>query len=201
MADLAPTRRLPAAERREVVLSSAGELFGRFGYDGVTLDTVAATAGVTKPILYRHFESKEDLYLALLDRHRRDLDSFAPLVPQSGTPVERLTAVIDAWLAYAETHTYTWRMLFRDGGGGPRIAAFRSRVQARARAVLAAMIRGLALAEISDPEVEPLAELLRAGMASTVLWWADSREVPREAVLAALVRVWLGVLAPSEARD
>ena len=70
-------RRLPVAERRELIVEAAGQLFGERGYDGTRLDDIAAAAGVTKPILYRHFDSKRDLYLALLARHREDLSSFA----------------------------------------------------------------------------------------------------------------------------
>src|SRR5689334_5973187 len=75
------SRRLRAPERRQVVLDAAGRLFGERGYEGTSLNEVAAAAGVTKPILYRHFDSKRALYLALLERHRADLDSFAPLIP------------------------------------------------------------------------------------------------------------------------
>jgi hypothetical protein len=45
-------------------------------------------------------------------------------------------------------------------------------------------------------ELEPLAELMRMGMASLVLWWMDRPDVPREAVLDAMTRVWTGLLAP-----
>ena len=51
-------RRLPVAERRETIVEAAGRLFGERGYDGARLDDVAAAAGVTKPVLYRHFDSK-----------------------------------------------------------------------------------------------------------------------------------------------
>ena len=70
MAKARPKRRLPGAERRELILESAGRQFGERGYAHTSLDEIAAAAGVTKPILYRHFESKKACYLALLERHR-----------------------------------------------------------------------------------------------------------------------------------
>src|SRR5918997_5275736 len=69
-------RRIPAAERRALILREAGRLFARDGYAGTRLDDVAAAAHVTKPMVYRHFESKQALYLALLDRHEADLPTF-----------------------------------------------------------------------------------------------------------------------------
>ena len=65
---IAARTRLRPAERRATIIEAAGRLFGERGYEATTLDDVAAAAGVTKPILYRHFDSKRDLYLALLER-------------------------------------------------------------------------------------------------------------------------------------
>jgi AcrR family transcriptional regulator len=59
--------RLPASERREQLVSVAVEVFAREGFHGASMNEVAEAAGVTKPVLYQHFDSKRDLYLALLD--------------------------------------------------------------------------------------------------------------------------------------
>jgi AcrR family transcriptional regulator len=185
-------KRLPPDQRRAVIVEAAGRLFGERGYDGTRLDDVAAAAGVTKPILYRHFADKEGIYLALLERHRADLDRF--VVPAEGTLEERLRAVLEIWLDYVEAHAYAWRMLFRDTGGGPGVQAFRVDVHARARSVLAGMIGALAQERIPEREREPLGELLSMGMASLVLWWIDDPAATREAILDAIARVWIGVL-------
>ena len=116
MAATAPQRRLPVAERRALIVEAAGRLFGEHGYERTRLDEIAAAAGVTKPIVYRHFDSKRDLYLALLDRHREDLPGFTAAMPTEGTTEERLRAVLDGWLDYVEAHSYAWKMIFRDSG-------------------------------------------------------------------------------------
>jgi AcrR family transcriptional regulator len=189
-------RRLPVEERRELIVEAAGRLFGERGYDGTRLDDVAAAAGVTKPILYRHFDSKRNLYLALLARHRDDLPTFAGAMPGEGSPRERLRAVLDVWLAYVEAHSYAWKMLFRDTGGGPEVQAFRQEVHTRARDVLAEMIRSLGDGRIAPREIQPLAELMSMGMASLVLWWMDNPGTSRTALVDAMTRVWVGLLAP-----
>jgi AcrR family transcriptional regulator len=61
-------RRLPRAERREQILDAATRAFARTGFAATGLEDVAAEAGVTHVILYRHFDSKGDLYRAVLDR-------------------------------------------------------------------------------------------------------------------------------------
>lgn len=199
MAGASPRTRLPSAERRETIVEAAGRQFGERGYDATRLDEIAAAAGVTKPILYRHFAGKQALYLALLERHRDDLGRFAALIPSEGSRRERLSTVLDLWFGYVEEHSYAWSMLFRDSGGGPEIQAFRTQVHARARAVLVEMIGSLGQVPIPRREREPLAELMSMGMASLVLWWMETPGVSRDAIVDAIVRVWSGLLAPSTA--
>jgi len=187
-------RRLPVVERRELIVEAAGRLFGERGYEGTPLDDVAAAAGVTKPVLYRHFDSKRDLYLALLARHRDDLPTFGEAMPDEGSQRERLRAVLDIWLAYVEAHSYAWKMLFRDTGGGPEVQAFRQEVHARARDVLAGMISSLSDGRIPAREVESLAELMSMGMASLVLWWMENPGTSRGAMVDAMTRVWVGLV-------
>jgi AcrR family transcriptional regulator len=190
-----PTPRLPTAERRALIVEAAGRLFGERGYDGTRLDDVAAAAGVTKPILYRHFADKRALYVALLERHRDDLPGFAAAIPADGTVRERVRAVLEVWLAYVHGHDYAWRMLFRDTGGGPEVQSVRAEVHARARAVLVDMIGLLGEADIPHAEREPLAELMSMGMANLVLWAMDEPGASDEAILDAMTRTWTGLLA------
>src|SRR5919106_5045700 len=89
----AAKQRIPAAERRALILREAGRLFAREGYAGTRLDDVAAAAHVTKPMVYRHFDSKRALYLALLDKHEDDLPTFLE------GRVE-MASILDHWLDY-----------------------------------------------------------------------------------------------------
>jgi AcrR family transcriptional regulator len=195
MSSVIPRQRLPLAERRTLIVEAAGQLFGERGYERTRLDEIAAAAGVTKPIIYRHFGSKRDLYLALLDRHRDDLAGFVASIPAEGSAEERLRKVLDTWLDYVEARSYAWKMLFRDTGGGPEIAARRREVHARARAVLVEVIRSLAATPVPRRELAPLAELISMGMAALVLWWIEDASVSRAAVLDALTTAWAKLLA------
>ena len=65
--------RLPAQARREQILDVAVEVFARNGFHGTSMNDVAEAAGVTKPVLYQHFDSKQALYLALIGEVGRRL--------------------------------------------------------------------------------------------------------------------------------
>jgi AcrR family transcriptional regulator len=74
---MSPTR-LTADARREQILDVAVDVFGRAGYHGASMNDIAQAAGVTKPVVYQHFESKADLYRALISAvGARMLDSIA----------------------------------------------------------------------------------------------------------------------------
>jgi AcrR family transcriptional regulator len=187
-------KRLPAAERRELILSAAGRLFGERGYARVTLDEVAAAADVTKPMLYRHFDSKKALYLALLERHRDDLPRFFERVPADLSFESKLDAILETWFDYVAEHGYAWRMLFRDAGGDEEIRSFRQANYDRARDVLAGFIR--AQGGVPKSQVEPLAEFLRAGGAGLALWSLDHPEVSRRTLVATAGRVLAALSTP-----
>jgi AcrR family transcriptional regulator len=63
-----PIRRMPRLQRREQILDAATRAFARAGFTDTSLDDVAAEAGITRVLLYRHFDSKAAMYRAVLDR-------------------------------------------------------------------------------------------------------------------------------------
>jgi AcrR family transcriptional regulator len=183
---MVPPRRMTASERRALILREAGRLFALHGYAGTRLDDVAAAAHVTKPIVYRHFESKKALYLALLAKHRADLPTFLERV--------EVPAILDNWLDYVRENRHAWVMLFRDHSGDDEIRQERREVSLRARQVLAGFIaeRGSA---IPPEQVEPTAELLTSGLAGLALWWIDHPDVPKPTVAAVAGRISESALA------
>lgn len=87
--------RLPAAERREQLLDCAATLFAQQGYARATTAQLARSAGVTEPIIYRHFKSKRDLFVALIERTgRRTLEQWGRDLKGSTDPADRLRRLI-----------------------------------------------------------------------------------------------------------
>ena len=90
--------RLPAAERRQAVLDTACRVFSRSSYRGATTAEIAREAGISEPILYRHFGSKRDLYLACLDEAWRAFRALAEGA-MADNPEKCLGAISDAYMA------------------------------------------------------------------------------------------------------
>jgi AcrR family transcriptional regulator len=90
--------RLSAGERRQAVLDTACRVFSRSSYRGATTAEIAREAGITEPILYRHFGSKRDLYLACLEEAWRSLRDLAEDAI-GRNPDTCLGAVADAFMA------------------------------------------------------------------------------------------------------
>ncbi len=87
--------RLPAAQRREQLLDVAAKLFAERGYARTTTAQLAESAGVTEPIIYRHFKSKRDLFVALIRRAGREtLLTWKRHLRGAGDPAERLRRLL-----------------------------------------------------------------------------------------------------------
>jgi len=87
--------RMPAAQRREQLLNAATALFANSGYARATTAELAKSAGVTEPIIYRHFASKRDLFIALIDRSAASTLAFWERHLKDATdPAQRLLRLL-----------------------------------------------------------------------------------------------------------
>jgi AcrR family transcriptional regulator len=196
-------RRMPAPQRREVILAAAEETFGRCGYHGASLDDVAHAAGVSKALIYEHFASKRELHGSLLDARAAEIFARVEAAVQRGEDGEqRLRNGIDAFLAFVEEHREAWRALFRDASD-PEVVALVARVQRRATGVIARLIAsGPSAAAVDDggAGLEIHAQMLSGAVQSLATWWQDHREVPRELLVdRAIEFCWHGVERRTEA--
>jgi AcrR family transcriptional regulator len=188
-------RRLPKAQRRLVIEEVAAELFAEHGYAGTRLEDIAAAAGVTKQLLYRHFRSKEKLYLALLARYRDEiLGRLGAGMSRPAPLAERIAATTDIWFAYIEDNPHAATLLFGPGTGAPEVEAFLRQNHATARALQIALIRAEPAVEIPADQLEPLAEFYRSAAAGLALWWIEHPAVPRATVVQVVVDAWLALL-------
>ena len=107
------TNRLPAAARRQQLLNVALEVFSGAGYHATTMDDVAATAGVTKPVLYQHFNSKRALYLHLVDDvGDRMAAAITDKTAQVDSPREQVEAGIAAYFDFVAENRAAFLLLF-----------------------------------------------------------------------------------------
>jgi AcrR family transcriptional regulator len=189
-------QRLSAPQRRLRIEDEAGRLFAQRGIEATTMDDIAAAAGVTKPVVYRHFASKKALHLHLLRRHREELAGAAldELAAAADRGVqERVRAMIEAWFAHIEAHPYAWRMLFADTTGDPDVLAVLDELHGLQRAADVALLRELA-PQIPPDELEPLGEVIRSSLSGLALWWLEHPEVARETLVRAMARIAMGLM-------
>ena len=193
-------RRLKARARRELILEAATRVFAEQGYEGASFGAIAELAGISRPVVYDHFDSKEELHLVLLERERdRILEHVKVELASAEEPADRVARALDAFFAYVETHPYAWRMLFREAAGEPRVAAAQQRIQAEAHLAVATMLAREKGSRIltgrgRELRLEMLAALWGSATNGLARWWYDRRDVPRgEVVAASMDALWLGV--------
>ncbi|MGB3911603.1 MAG: TetR/AcrR family transcriptional regulator [Pseudolysinimonas sp.] len=167
MTRIEPERsRLPRAARREQILEAATTAFARTGFAGTGLDDIASEAGVTRVILYRHFDSKTELYRASLDRF------CAVLRAHVSKPVGGFTdATIDGLVRAAATEPDGFRLLFVHAAREPEFAAiaerFRSSITRTARIQIAGVVADRAWADWA-------AELAPTVAIESIVAWLDA---------------------------
>ena len=188
------TRRLSAKARREQLLEVARDVFASDGFHGAAMEQIAVKAGVTKPVLYQHFESKKELYLGLLDEDMtRLLAEIRRAIETAKSNRERIERATGAYFAFIDANEGSFRLLFRETMGADD--SFRGAIE-RFRDELARSISAVIAAEADVPSSE--AELLARGVMgiaeSAAQWWLDERSVPRDRVVKDLSDLaWRGL--------
>ena len=173
----------------------AAELFAEHGYAGTRLEDIAAAGGVTKQLLYQHFRSKQELYLALLARYRDEILGRLGAGMSRPAPLrERIAATTDVWFAYIEENPHAATLLFGEGTGAPEVRAFLRENHATARALQIALIQAEPTVDVAEEQLEPLAEFYRSAAAGLALWWLEHPEVGRATVVQVVVDAWLARL-------
>jgi AcrR family transcriptional regulator len=117
--------RLPRGERRGQLLAAASEVFVDRGFHAAGMDEIADRAGVSKPVLYQHFSSKLDLYLAVLQRHVDNLVSGVRQALRTTTDNrQRLRSAVQAFFDFIEHDGQGYRLIFEnDYVSEPQVAA------------------------------------------------------------------------------
>jgi AcrR family transcriptional regulator len=197
-----PRRRLSAEERRAGILDAALAVFSARGYHASSIDDIAREAGISKALIYEHFESKQGLYADLLERNANELferlaRGLAGVEIESGKA--RLATGLDAFFGFVEDRRDAWRILFRDAAD-PETAAVLDRVLEQVTEVVTALIaqdpgaRAMEQEQEADRALRMLAQMLVGSLQSVANWWADHQEVPRAQVVEmAMDFAWLGL--------
>ena len=159
---LPASTRLPAAERRRALIETAVRVFSSGSYHGSTTAEISRAAGVSEPILYRHFESKRDLYLAAIDHVwqevRRQWEAGIADEPDPGL---WLAACGKSYLAIGADRAVLaelWVQALAEADGDPELRRHLRRHMQEVHGFLADVIRRSQAAGGVLPDRDPVAE-------------------------------------------
>jgi AcrR family transcriptional regulator len=175
---------LRRAERREQILAAATRAFARAGFARTSLDDVAAEAGITRVILYRHFESKADLYRAVLDRA---CSRLAETVGTGDYGDEAIPTLVRA----AAADPGAFRLLFQHAAREPEFRDFTDSLTAASAEVAR---HDLAKQIASGPWLDWAAQLIPVLTIEAVIAWLDAGQPGPEQVADRIAQVVGGAI-------
>jgi AcrR family transcriptional regulator len=187
--------RLPRAERELQILEVALELFISKGYQGTSMEVIAEAAGVSRPIVYNLFGTKDAIYLACLRDARQHLDQR---IVEAGSASyvnghALLRAGIDGYFRFVEQDRAAWRLLF---GGGAAVAGTVVGEAKRMRFDTVAKITALLtplMPQVARSVVEMQAHALSGAAEQLAKWWIENEQVERTVVVDLLTDLmWRG---------
>ncbi|MBB4137599.1 TetR/AcrR family transcriptional regulator [Gordonia humi] len=193
--------RLPRSARRRQLLDAASEIFVERGYHSAGMDEIAIHAGVSKPVLYQHFPSKLDLYIAVVDSHGEKLVSDVTRALQATTDNrQRVQAAVQAFFDFIDEDNSGYRLIFASDAMDPAVIR---RVEGASDACVDA-VYGLVM---QDSGLDPYrSRMLAAGLvgASQVnarYWVEANRPIDKASAVETTVALLWGGLAGVPMQD
>lgn len=191
-------RRMGVEERRQQLIGVALELFSHRSPDDVSIDEIAAAAGISRPLVYHYFPGKLSLYEAALRRAADEL-ALRFVEPREGPLGARLLRVMGRFFAFVDDHGPGFSALMR---GGPAVGS--SRANAMVDEVRQAAYEQI-LSHLGVEEPPARLELVVRSWVSlaesTALIWLDGRRIPRSELELQLVHDFAALAAVSAAYD
>lgn len=203
--------RVPRAFREEQLLDVAQALFAKQGYQGTSIEDIAAAAGVTRPMVYNYFESKDGIYLACLRRARSKLEDGMKNAVSGDSAQDaslQLERMIRTYFEFVETNGAAWDVLF---GGGAAVAGPAATEARRLRFVtvghIAQLLKAHVTPELEDADLMAFSHIMSGGGEQLAKWWRERPDLPREHMVRCMHSLfWFGlqrivVAAQSAAKD
>ena len=185
---------MTGAQRREQLLDIGRRLFAKRGFDGTSIEEIAAQAGVSKPVVYEHFGGKEGLYAVVVDREMQTLLTMVTQLTDGEQSRDKYEDAAVELLKYIEDNADGFRILVRDSdaaGGTGTFGSLLADVAGQVEYILADLFRERGY----DPKYAPMyAQMLTGMVAFTGQWWLDARKPKVEEVAAHLINLaWNGL--------
>ena len=186
--------RMTGKERREQLIDVGRALFAEKGFEAVSIEEIAASAKVSKPVVYEHFGGKDGLYAVIVDREMTRLMTMIASALTGGHPRALLEQAGLALFDYIETSTDGFRILVRDSPVSATTGNFASLILDVAIQVEYLLAKEFAARNLSTKLAPMYSQMLVGMVALTGQWWLDSRKPKKEEVVAHVVNLaWNGL--------
>jgi AcrR family transcriptional regulator len=190
--------RVPRAVREQEILDVAEREFAEHGYGGASMDTIAAGAGISKPLVYSYFGSKDGLYRELVRRAGDNFRATVADVTATGPADVRMWRGIVAYFDFVERYRWGWTVLYSQYAGGGALAqeldANRAAVTDLLADLFVAVARARGMAEELLPEVRVSAHTFEGAAEGLGRRWLQHPEEPKELQALRLMNfAWRGV--------
>ncbi|MCX4761457.1 TetR/AcrR family transcriptional regulator [Streptomyces sp. NBC_01275] len=191
-------RRMGVEERRQQLIGVALELFAQRSPDDVSIDEIAAAAGISRPLVYHYFPGKLSLYEAALKRASEDLAQRF-VEPHEGPLGARLLRVMRRFFDFVDQHGPGFSALMR---GGPAVgsSATNALIDSVRQVAYEQILSHLGITD-PPPRLELLVRSWISLAESTALIWLDGRRIPREELEVKLVHDFAALTAVTAAYD
>ncbi|WP_395103398.1 TetR/AcrR family transcriptional regulator [Actinomadura sp. SCN-SB] len=166
-----PRRRMSRAQRERQMMDVAERVFGERGYRATSMDEIAERCGVSKPMLYEYFGSKDGLLLACVARSQAELHEVTQKAIAGATsPRDVLWRGMVAYFSFIDTHSKSFAMLAKEPlAGGPDTADAIEAIRRQQSALVAGVLTGFA-ADAPAEVVEAYTEIIIGGSERLSLW-------------------------------
>jgi AcrR family transcriptional regulator len=187
--------RMSGQERREQLIQVAAKLFAAKGFEVVTIEEIAAKAGVSKPVVYEHFGSKDGLYAVIVDREMNVLLAMVSDSLTADRPRDLLEQAATALFNYIESRENGFRILVRDSPVAQNTGNFASLLRDVASQVEALLGKEFDRSGFPSKLAPMYAHMLVGMVALTGQWWLDVRKPKKDEVIAHVVNLaWNGIV-------
>jgi AcrR family transcriptional regulator len=181
-------------ERRQQLLDIGRRLFAERGFEGTSIEEIAAQAGVSKPVVYEHFGGKEGLYAVVVDREVERLTVVCMELFKKPHSRQKFETAAVSLLKYIEENADGFRILVRDsnpGSGAGTYGTLLADIAGQVEFIMADFLKSRG----RDPKLAPMYSQMMVGMvAFTGQWWLDARKPKLEVVAANLLDLaWSGL--------
>ena len=186
-------QRMTGKERREQLISIGRAVFAERGFDGASVEEIAARANVSKPVVYEHFGGKEGLYAVVIDREMVKLEAMITESLQHGRSRYRIEQAVLALLTYVEDETDGFLILVRDMQPGER-RSYGTLLNDATTQVSHILGNAFTRSGLNAEYANLYGQALVGMVSMTAQWWLDERTPPKEEVAAHIVNLcWNGL--------